>query len=89
MKPSEALKVARENILSHQTSFICHALPRNDAGIIVSAYIKNALSGTLAYRDWLSSYHFHIAKNMTYENRQEGRIQWIDWMIEQYEGIGE
>lgn len=90
MKPSEALKVARYRIESNDQYFICLALPYNSAGMVVRDYISDAIGGSVAsYKTWLIENHENIFKGMTGADVTNGRLQWIDWMIEQYEGIGQ
>ena len=89
MKPSEALKVARKIIEAEVYRHTCNALPPNKGGDTVRAYIGAALCGYATYRGWLYGHYPFIARKMSGDDEKQARIQWIDWMIEQYEGIGQ
>jgi len=89
MKPSEALVVARKEIVSKRARYICYALPENSGGDVVRRYIKAALGNYGTYGGWLYCFHYSIGRKMTGDQTTKARIQWIDWMIEQYEMIGQ
>lgn len=86
MKPSEALKIARKKINSKYEEFICHALPDNRAGDIVREYIEKALIYKGTYWGWVYECH---GINLDDNQARTGRLQWIDWMIKEYEKIGQ
>ena len=90
MKPSEALRVARNRIENDEHTVISLALPYNKAGREVRHYINSAIGGRMAtYATWLEDNHKKLFETMYGEDIKQGCIQWIDWMIEQYEGIGQ
>lgn len=86
MKPSEALRIARQNLM--RGDYIGAVLPRNDAGSdIVKDYIDKSLCSA-TYGEWVRRNHPDVFYN-PYFNIHEGRLQWIDWMINEYEKIGQ
>lgn len=88
MKPSEALKIARGRI-KKGARYICLALPDGIAGDIVKLYIKKALNGSYTYEGWLRTNKNIKTYGSTRLQRQDSRIAWVDWMIKEYERIGQ
>lgn len=89
MKPSEALRIARKKIFSGEEEYICYALPTKDVGgDIVRMYISLSMSGWQSYNAWLITFHWDFYQLHKYDIR-DGRLQWIDWMINEYEKIGQ
>ena len=67
---------------------IGNALPEHDNGSeIVKNYICDAL-GFSTYDDWVKWKHPEVFYNIDF-NIHDGRLQWIDWMINEYEKIGQ
>ena len=90
----EILKEARGLIASGKWQFICFAIRDCDNYEFLRAscsknckelreWIQAMLGGrrweTLG--NWIAQNHYEIYEQMTPEDLQEARLQWIDWMI--------
>jgi hypothetical protein len=95
MKPSEALRLARDNLMVSKDSwpFICNALYDLDTPSAreAEAHIEDLLFPYKTYNDWLK--YNHPERYSKYEQtsgaRLEARLLWIDDMIEYWESKGE
>ena len=100
MKSSEALKIARDKIASPQTfrdRYVCYILADIEAkDTLVYKRLKDLFSivgEPYSVSGWLLTYHpeymqaFRDSDTKTYF--QHYRLAWIDWMIPQYEAVGD
>jgi hypothetical protein len=86
MNPTKAqkiksLKIAKNRIKSGIEIYICFALKGTRAENYLRKYIDKSLSGCAGYATWLNKYHIPYLEQ-TPMLRKQGRLQWIDWMIE-------
>ena len=94
MKPSEALRIARKRINAGEQIYICYALPGNNAGRKVKKYISLAMRRLGSYSEWLNEVHSIPLTQCSpfygdIQKLRRSRLAWIDWMIAEYEKIGE
>lgn len=100
MKSSEILREARTLIADGVFTYVCNAVKyvghTNPAASLkkarlITKYIQNVLiypHQTLGV--WLEVNHGLIAhKSCDAQELLQTRLAWIDWMIEQYESIGD
>jgi hypothetical protein len=95
MKPSEALRLARDNLIASKDSwpYICNALYDLDTpgAYEAEAHIEDLISPHETYDDWLR--RNHPERYSKYLNapgaRLEARLLWIDDMIDYWESKGE
>ena len=78
----KALIKARKLIENRYETYICHAL-RDIGGAEFRQEIINRLDGCPTYESWLLNTHPHVLATMDITDRQQGRLQWMDYMIEQ------
>lgn len=100
MKSSEILREARALIADGSLVYVCNAVKcigytypaasPEKAHRIVN-YIQNVLiypHGTLEF--WLEANHgLNVDKIINARKMLQTRLAWIDWMIDQYESIGD
>lgn len=78
----EALIKARKLIENGDEQYICHALYEvGEAGFRWE--IMDRLDWSQTYESWLSCNHPYVLNTMTKTDRQQGRLQWMDYMIKQ------
>ena len=77
------LRQAREKIENENESFICHAITGENKHLVqcLRVWISEMLIPANAYGGWLCQYHPEVFVEMSLDDRREGRIQWLDWMI--------
>ena len=78
----KALIKARKRINSGCETYICYALYAS-GGTKFSEEIMERLEGHPSYESWLRNTRPHVMATMTRNDLQQGRIQWMDYMIEQ------
>lgn len=75
-----SLKIARKRLVSNEEDYICVALAGTPACKYLKEYILKELGGSYTYRSWLRT---NLTEDpITNEEVKQGRIQWIDWMID-------
>lgn len=91
----ELLIDARRRIEERQNTFICSALmdaehDRDDyerASLSLRSWIMHMLTPYSTYGGWISNTHPKICKRVCgkkyHAKSREGRLAWIDWMLEQ------
>lgn len=52
-------------------------------------WIAKLLDGYIFYEWWLREHHSEIWSKMNFEDIQQARHQWLDWMIAYWESKGE
>ena len=82
----EALRKVRPLIESGDQRFICFALRRIGADQY-RGRIKTSLDSTCSYGAWVQKYHAAVFREMERIPCafRQGRLQWIDYMIQQEE----
>lgn len=80
---------ARERIATVQNTYICFAIGNSQGTSANRDQLKMWVSGLLgessSYSKWMKAHHPKLAAKMTYDDLLQGRLQWIDWMIEYWE----
>lgn len=91
MKDSEVLRRARDSIESGVDVFICLAIAKNplynglyDSEIPLVCWINSMLNegrkdNPTTYSGWLP---IKLSMEMDAEDFKQGRLQWLDWMID-------
>jgi len=89
MKHSEILKEARIKIQMGHNRGICAAVSDDNYGFKCTQ-IKSYISHALAGHNWLDDWVRYNRPNLPRDSKsmRKYRLQWIDWMIEQYESTG-
>jgi len=95
MKPSEALRLARDKLMASKNRwpFICNALLKlnTPSAREAQAHIEDLLKPYQIYDTWLE--HHHPEQFKKYINtpgaHTEARLCWIDDMIDHWESKGE
>lgn len=90
MKDSEVLRKVKKVIKSREQDYICHAIAQvagehTTQYNSLKAWVLHMLDGSISYGGWLSRKHEQIYDRMTWKQQQEGRLQWLDWMITECE----
>lgn len=92
----EILKLVRYKLAVGHESYICYAISAAvrklgpsyyKLGEPLRMYVRRQLRGLTLYDTWVEKYHtalYNQATNYPHAARQ-GRLAWVDWMIEQYE----
>jgi len=91
MKSSEALRLSRRLIESGKRRYLCIALGVvGGHGTLVAARINKVCKGESVIV-WLHRHHFDVwrLEFATDAMAKKYRLAWIDWMIPQYEAIGD
>ena len=80
----QALIKARPLIEHYRDDYICFALNRT-GGRKFAKYIGELLNPHLSYYSWVYNNHpeIYTQMNATPDAFREGRLQWMDYMIEQ------
>lgn len=97
-KPSEALKLVREIVAANcnpgDTSvFICNELEdmvrHRVISNLCSAECKHLINRLLGYHDTYYGWLFNkIGRDVEWHQANQGRVQWVDWMIGEWKKIG-
>jgi hypothetical protein len=89
MKDSEILIKAKDLIENDTETFLCWAIIRvgntlEDSSQSASLldWVEDMLGDSKWYSGWLYKHHGEIAEKMTLQDRKQGRLQWLDWMID-------
>jgi hypothetical protein len=94
MKQSTLLKKAQQRIANGQDRFICHALESVARDSHVSAkpmkrWVMELLKGHSQYEHWVARHHHLTFLRMREKDAfRAGRLQWMNWMIKQWEAQG-
>ena len=97
MKSSEALKKAKARLLNSQNTYVCTAI-EDSGGKKTKVYWRiNKLSNGVGISFWLrensEDYREYLRKSRTNGDFSVAmlkyRLAWIDWMIPQYEAVGD
>lgn len=100
IKKSEILKRAKSVLLEGRTNFVCNAITRVCKDPYAGAgqeeelrgWIKELLENSSTYGAWLDINHPELSDDfwrLPPHRHQEIRAQWVDWMIQYWEGKGE
>ena len=84
---AEAFKVARKRISTGKNTFICPAVNRPENGyygMLAQGMIETMLEGCYTYEGWLQTFHPATHKQMKPKDLKEGRLQWLDSLIEEF-----
>ena len=86
------MKEARKIVKYKKAKFICFAIMIStldeeveDDKNCLFEYIGKLLGESHSYTSWVHKNHPEIFKEMKSDDFRKGRLQWIDWMIEQLE----
>lgn len=85
MRPSNkeikaALLEARANITADKEEFLCHALPRDDAGDYIRSFIMQAIYPEDTLNGWIVS-NVNDPSSPTKQSMKAYRLRWIDYML--------
>lgn len=75
-----ALLQARANIMADKEEFLCHALPRDDAGDYIRSFITQAISPEDTLNGWVVS-NVNDLSYPTKQSMKAYRLRWIDYML--------
>lgn len=96
-KKSEILKEAKYN-LETGYGFICHAIEAAKIGTEAQRgelreWVQNdLLRGSYTYDSWLEDNYpelYAVWHTLPSEKMEAARIEWVKWMIQYWEGLGE
>lgn len=100
MKSSEALKAARKLIANGEEEYVCFALTAVGGGkTVVRDNIDSVCDGG-SIRFWLADesadfaaflhkHKYHYYSGPVQEALQQYRLRWLNWLIPQYEAVGD
>lgn len=80
---SRTFKLAKEEL--KDSKFICYALPEDEFGDICRNIIKERLDGHHIYESWIRNLHHDLYITMLSKGFHDGRIQWLDSLIEEFD----
>lgn len=83
---AEAFKIAKKRIAGGQNDFICIALGdiSTDAALAAEQVVSERLGNTFTYFDWVSIFHPEVYSKMQPDDFKQGRLQWLDSLIEEF-----
>jgi len=92
MKNSKILKKAKKLIKSGEENYICDAIRRVPVistciyqRIELRMWVSNLLGRCGTYEDWIRVNHSKLYRKWKREDYKQGRLAWLDWMIEYWE----
>lgn len=83
---AEAFKIARERIADDSYHYICLALKyKSRAGKVAVKVIEERLGDNCcSYEGWMYRHHPELSLKMQPKDFKEGRLQWLDSLIEEF-----
>lgn len=81
---AEEFVKAKQRMKRTNRMYICHCLSLNPTGGEAAEVIMKRLDGHFTYVSWLEDKYPALCANMSEQDFREGRLQWLDSLIEEF-----